>query len=108
MRTNEMSGYGSYMLRFVREYGLQENVHFPIASYVGGVPDMVTGGVSGLLYRFEEVEMLAESIRRVFTDDRLALRLSADGIEAAGKRHDRKANLEKTLQIYREINVDSE
>jgi len=33
-----------------------------IASYVGGVPDMVTHGETGLLYRFEEVEMLAEGI----------------------------------------------
>jgi len=60
--------------------------------------------VSGLLYRFEEVEMLAENIRKIFTDDQLAIRLSEGGIDAAGKRHDYKANFEKTLQVYREVN----
>lgn len=78
-----------------------------IAAYVGGVADMVTDGVSGLLYRFEEIEMLAENIRRIFTDDRLAARLSEGGIGAADKRHDCRSNLEKTLQIYREVNNKS-
>ena len=45
-----------------------------IASYVGGVPDMVTHGETGLLYRFEEVEMLAEGIRNLFMNMALALR----------------------------------
>ncbi len=74
-----------------------------IASYVGGVPDMVTEGVSGLMYRFEEVEMLAENIRKVFLDNDLAIRLSLGGIEAAGKRHFQDTNLEHTLEIYRKL-----
>lgn len=36
-----------------------------IASYVGGIPDMMRGA-EGYLYRFEEIEMLAESIVAVF------------------------------------------
>ncbi len=78
-----------------------------IASYVGGVPDMVTDGNSGLLYRFEEFEMLTEHIRRLFTDDQLAMRLSTGGIRVAEGRHDRKVNFEKTVQIYQEINNES-
>jgi len=74
-----------------------------IAAYVGGVPDMVIHGQTGLLYRFEEVEMLAEHIRNVFTDGQLAQQLSTGAIEAAGKRHDRKLNLEQTTQIYKKI-----
>jgi glycosyltransferase involved in cell wall biosynthesis len=74
-----------------------------VSSYVGGVPDMVSHGETGLLYRFEEVEMLAENIRKIFTDDEFAKRLSIGGIEVASKRHDQRVNLEQTLQIYKDI-----
>src|SRR5690606_18797557 len=74
-----------------------------IASYVGGVPDMVEQEKTGLLYRFEEVEMLAQSIKRIFTDDSLAQKLSENGMVAASKRHDRHANMNQLLKIYRGI-----
>lgn len=74
-----------------------------IASYVGGVPDMITHGETGLLYRFEEVEMLAEHIRSIFSNDNLAHKLSSNGIMVAEVRHNRVINLNKTLEIYQEI-----
>ena len=74
-----------------------------IASYVGGIPDMVVHGESGLLYRFEEVEMLAENIRRVFTSDEMTLQLSKNGIQAAEKRHNRQINRDQALNIYNTI-----
>jgi glycosyltransferase involved in cell wall biosynthesis len=74
-----------------------------IASYVGGIPDMVVSEESGLLYRFEEVEMLAECIKRVFCDDFFAKHLSSRAIMCAEKRHDRKANCQQTINIYRNI-----
>lgn len=74
-----------------------------IGSYVGGVPDMIEHSETGLLYRFEEVEMLAVHIRRIFTDTRLAMHLSKNGIKAAEKRHDQIENLKKTIDIYRVI-----
>lgn len=74
-----------------------------IASYVGGVPDMIDHGETGLLYRFEEVEMLAVHIRRIFTDTTLAMDLSENGIKAAKKRHHQKENLNRMIEIYRLI-----
>jgi L-malate glycosyltransferase len=71
-----------------------------VASFVGGVPDMVDEGATGLLYRFEEFPLLAENIRRIFTDNILAASLSEKGILAASKRHDRDENLQQTLDIY--------
>jgi glycosyltransferase involved in cell wall biosynthesis len=71
-----------------------------IASYVGGIPDMVTHGETGLLYRFEEVEMLSENIRRIFNNDTLALQLSKNGINVAEKRHNSVINLKQTIDIY--------
>jgi len=78
-----------------------------IASYVGGTPDMVTHNETGLLYRFEEVEMLAEYIRKVFTNDELANKLSKHGIAVAEKRHDRDVNLQQMLGIYRKMIEDA-
>ncbi len=74
-----------------------------ISSYVGGIPDMVSHGESGLLYRFEEVEMLAEYIRKIFTNNEIAVRLSKNGIKAAELRHNKQINVEQTVKIYNSI-----
>lgn len=71
-----------------------------IASYVGGVPNMVAHNDTGLLYRFEDVEVLAELITKVFNDEDLVLRLSESGIAVAQRRHNPKENLYKLMQIY--------
>jgi L-malate glycosyltransferase len=74
-----------------------------IASYVGGIPDMIIHEETGLLYRFEEIEMLAENIRRVFTDNKLCNHLSEQGIKAAELRHNIESNCEKIMHIYKNI-----
>ncbi len=71
-----------------------------ISSFVGGVADMVTHNQTGLLYRFEEVEMLAREIHQILTDPDLVSRLSKQGKEAAMIRHDRKTNLNQLISIY--------
>ena len=58
-----------------------------IASYVGGVPDMITDEETGLLYRFEDHVMLAFKIIRVFEDEMLAVHISQNGQAVAEKRH---------------------
>ena len=74
-----------------------------IASYVGGIPDMVTHNESGLLYRFEEVEMLSEQIRHIFSDPILANYLSENGIKEATLRHDKIINTNNTIDMYSKI-----
>lgn len=74
-----------------------------IGSYVGGIPDMITHGESGILYRFEETEMLAENIRKIFTDNKLSQHLSEQGIKTSEHRHDKAANCYKMINIYKSI-----
>jgi glycosyltransferase involved in cell wall biosynthesis len=74
-----------------------------VASYVGGVPDMVEHGVTGLLYRFEETEMLVQHLRKIFSDPMLATRLSSNGIKSAERRHDRLRNFELLQKLYGEV-----
>lgn len=74
-----------------------------ISSYVGGVPDMVSHGNTGLLYRFEEVEQLAENIRLIFNQKDVAERLGENGRNEALNRHNKEIILENTISIYKEI-----
>lgn len=74
-----------------------------IASYVGGTPDMIVHKETGLLYRFEEVEMLANYIREVFTDPKLTAHLSQNAIVTAEKRHDMLTNLNRLIEIYNSL-----
>lgn len=69
-----------------------------LASYVGGIPDMMQGDEEHL-YRFEEVNMLAEKICRVFADQDKQINM----IEVAKLRHNQVKNAEILVDIYNEI-----
>lgn len=71
-----------------------------IASFVGGVPDMVKDGETGLLYRYEEPSMLAFKIIKLFEDDNLAVSLSRNGIVFATERHNWNTITERIIEIY--------
>lgn len=69
-----------------------------IASYVGGIPDMMIGNECNL-YRFEEVEMLAKKVCDVFqTAD-----LQKDMSQISAERHDVQKNCTTLLNIYKKI-----
>ena len=61
------------------------------------------GSVGKLFYLFEEVKMLAEHIRNLFTNMPLTLNLSKKGIIAAGQRHQPTTTLQQMIKIYRSI-----
>lgn len=72
-----------------------------IASFVGGVPDMVPSEACGSLYRFEEVEMLADTICMWFEkskdfDNNEMRKISA-------MRHNAQQNQARLYEIYKEI-----
>jgi glycosyltransferase involved in cell wall biosynthesis len=77
-----------------------------IASYVGGMSDMIVDNQTGLLYRFEEFEMLASLIDQLFKDDALALKLSYNGREQAMIRHDRETNINHLFFAYEELKTN--
>lgn len=79
-----------------------------VASYVGGMMDIVTDEETGLLYRFEEYTMMAEKICRVFSDKDLALKLSENGKRVAEKRHDHKLISVSLNYIYNDIISNNE
>lgn len=74
-----------------------------VASYVGGMADMIQNNETGILYRFEEVEMLAEAICHIFSNNQLAEKLSKQGRAIASIRHDRYTNANTLYSIYKSI-----
>lgn len=74
-----------------------------IAAYVGGVSNMVNHMETGIMYRFEEVEMLAQAIKSILLSPHLSIKLSKQGIIAAEKRHNTEENLNQLLNIYNKI-----
>jgi glycosyltransferase involved in cell wall biosynthesis len=73
-----------------------------IASYVGGVPDMVKEGETGFCYRFEVIEMLAELICKVFEMKDLKT-LSEKEIDTAKRRHNSEDITSEIISIYNKI-----
>lgn len=69
-----------------------------VASFVGGVADMMVGNEENL-YRFEEVEMLANKICDVFYKDNKQVDMSAVALQ----RHHPQYNTKHLLDIYRQI-----
>ncbi|MFH0755881.1 MAG: glycosyltransferase family 4 protein [Bacteroidota bacterium] len=74
-----------------------------IVSYAGGMPTTVRDEETGLMYRFEEYEMLADLLDRVFSDRQLAEKLSKAGMVVSSQRHSGAANAESLLSIYNRI-----
>lgn len=66
-----------------------------VASYVGGIPDMMNGNEENL-YRFEDIEMLSRKICNLFAFPEKQRDLS----EIAKRRHDCKTNTITLLNIY--------
>lgn len=71
-----------------------------ISSYVGGVPEYVKLGGNGLLYRFEEYEVLASLIDKVFKDDDLAEKLSQAAREDMFLLHNGDDLFNKITNVY--------
>lgn len=66
-----------------------------VASYVGGVPDIMQGNEE-FLYRFEEVEMLAEKICYMFAFEGRCKNMAS----MVQERHDPVKNCEQLFSIY--------
>lgn len=72
-----------------------------VASYVGGIADMMKGNEDNL-YRFEEIEMLAEKVCRVFAN----MEKQVDMKREADSRHSINHNKEILFNIYQDIVKD--
>lgn len=72
-----------------------------VASYVGGVMDMIPDSSCGHMYRFEEIEMLTDLICSIF--DLQSRVCNEKKIEVASARHNPENNLLSLIGIYNSI-----
>lgn len=74
-----------------------------ISSFVGGISSMIDHKIEGLLYPFNEVELLASYIINIFNDDILATSLSKNARKKALLMFDREKNSNTMFSIYKKI-----
>ncbi|MDD3661355.1 MAG: glycosyltransferase family 4 protein [Lachnospiraceae bacterium] len=79
-----------------------------VSSEVGGVPDMMEAEKEGLFYPALESNQLAHQIVRIFSDDRLAEKLSTEARNRAAVTHDPQINTTRLLEIYDTITKNGE
>ena len=77
----------------------------PIASDVGGNPELVTDGETGLLFPAGDAVALANCLRRVLEDTALRQRLAAAAEQRARTEFAREAAAARMGEIYREFLV---
>lgn len=73
-----------------------------IASYVGGVPSLVDDEKTALLFPSGDETALADQIRRIFLEDKVAQGLSIRARKVARSRHEKERIVKTMLQIYYE------
>lgn len=77
-----------------------------VASFVGGNMDMISDGVNGMLYCYNEPLILADKISKIFEDDDLAKSISENARDTAMNRHNPNKLVNNLLSIYRSIIAD--
>ena len=74
-----------------------------VASYVGGIADMLKHREEGFLYQADAPYMLAYYICEIFKNKELALEFSKRAREHAKVTHDKQKNLNTLIDIYEQI-----
>ncbi len=70
-----------------------------VASYVGGIPDMVENGKSGILYQHDAPYMLASAVKDLFDSEEFAKRIS-EGAKARAEVLHGENNINQTMELY--------
>ena len=79
-----------------------------VAARVGGLPEVVVDGESGILFEREHHAELARAIVRLLDDPRLATRLGETGHRLAGERFGWTLHLDAYVELYRRLGREQE
>lgn len=72
-----------------------------IATSVGGIPEVIHPGQTGLLVEKESVTQFSEALTRLAADQNLRMRLGTNLHDLVAKKFSIRAMLEKTLALYK-------
>lgn len=74
-----------------------------VSTNVGGIPQLVANGETGLLYPFNEPHTLAFTLMNIHGDRGLLERLSENELAVSHSRHDEQAIMKRLQEIYTDI-----
>jgi glycosyltransferase involved in cell wall biosynthesis len=74
-----------------------------VATWTGGIPEIVRDGSTGLLVPPGDVGALAGAVVRLLTDSALAARLAAAGLDFVRQEGSAGRMVDETLAVYREL-----
>ncbi len=74
-----------------------------VASRVGGLPEVIEDGVSGFLHDVGDVQAMAQSVKRLLTDDALHTRMAAAARERAVTHFQPGAIIERWEVVYAQL-----
>lgn len=74
-----------------------------IASYVGGVSDLLEHGKEGFLYPADEPYMLAYYIKKIMENEVIAKDISEKAKKRSNSRNDLSKNVETLIKVYEEV-----
>ena len=74
-----------------------------IATGVGGVPDVITDGVNGLLVPCADAEALRNSMSRIIAHPELREKYSCEARKTVESRYSVQPWCQKILQIYQDL-----
>jgi glycosyltransferase involved in cell wall biosynthesis len=77
-----------------------------LATAVGGIPEIVTHEVNGILVPPGDIEALAAAITRLMSDSRLRQRLGAAARATIAARFSLATSIERLLEIYRRFGIE--
>jgi glycosyltransferase involved in cell wall biosynthesis len=76
-----------------------------IATPIGGIPEVVADGVSGMLVAPGDTATLARHLRSLLLDPALAARIGAAARESIGRRHSPERTLAKLDELYASLGI---
>jgi len=78
-----------------------------IASWMGGLPDLIEHGRTGLLFQAGDAEALAECLRRISDSEAGTYEMAVNALARARERFTPQRHLEQLLEIYRDAIGDA-
>lgn len=73
-----------------------------VVSHVGGIPQIVTDGVNGIMIKPKDVPSLTEGLKRALESEACRKQLGESARETVLKKYDVRIGMEQLLKIYRE------
>jgi glycosyltransferase involved in cell wall biosynthesis len=96
--------YENFPLSVVESLALGTPV---IASRMGGLPDLIEHGRTGLLFQAGDAEALAECLRRISDSEAGTYEMAVNALARARERFTPQRHLEQLLEIYRDAIGDA-